>query len=181
MPPLIVDEGDIFLRIALFNEHTDGDDDLDLYLYRCDLLGCQLVGLGGNFDSNEQIDILYPAPGEYYIDVHGFETDQVVGGPGAEFTLFIWTVGPSDTLGNVVMTPPAAAVTGEAANISVSWDTIDHKTHLGAITHTDGADLSEITIIKPILVRIPMAAKLRRNFAMSCPPTVGYSSLNRIG
>jgi hypothetical protein len=147
VPPLIVDEGDIFLRIALFNEHTDGDDDLDLYVYRCDLLGCELVGLGGNFDSDEQIDILYPAAGEYYIDVHGFETDQVVGGPGAEFTLFIWTVGPNDTLGNVVMTPPPAAVTGEAANIAVSWDTIDHETHVGAITHTDGADLSEITII----------------------------------
>ena len=147
VPPLIVDETDIYLRIALFNEHTDGDDDLDLYVYRCDLLGCVLAGIGGNFDSDEQVDILYPEPGEYFIDVHGFETDQVTGGPGAEFKLFIWTVGPGDTLGNVTFIPPAAAVTGETAKVSVSWDTIDPETHLGAITHGDGADLSEITIV----------------------------------
>jgi subtilisin family serine protease len=147
VPPLIVDEGDIFLRIALFNEHTDGDDDLDLYVYHCDEDGCLPVGIGGNFDSDEQIDILYPEAGEYYIDVHGFNTDQVVGGPGAEFKLFIWTVGPGDTLGDVTFMPPSAAVTGETANVSLSWDTIDHETHVGAITHGDGANLAEITIV----------------------------------
>jgi hypothetical protein len=139
----IVDTTDIHLRIALFNEHTDGDDDLDLYVHRCDAVFCDPVGIGGNFDSNEQIDILYPEPGEYFIDVHGFETD----GPSAEFKLFVWTVGPNDTLGNVTFLSPTAAVTGETANVSVSWDTIDPETHLGAITHSDGADLSEITIV----------------------------------
>jgi subtilisin family serine protease len=147
IPPLIVDETDIFLRVALFNEHTDGDDDLDLYVYRCDFLGCDPVGIGGSFDSNEQIDVLYPEPGEYFIDVHGFETDQVTGGPGAEFTLFVWTVGPNDELGNVSFVAPNTAVTGETAEISLSWDSIDQATHLGAITHGDGSDLSEITIV----------------------------------
>jgi subtilisin family serine protease len=144
---LPLDGTDVILRVALYNEHTDGDDDLDLYVYRCDLLTCDPVGIGGNFDSDEQVEILYPEPGDYYVDVHGFETDQNVGLPGADFELFLWTVGQDDALGNVTFMPPSNAVTGETSNVSISWDALAPETHLGAITHGDGADLSEITIV----------------------------------
>lgn len=150
-PELIVAETDTFLRIALFNEHTDGDDDLDLYVYFCPgLVFCSLVGVGGEFDSDEQVDVLLPFPGEYFIDVHGFETDQVTGGPGADFDLFIWTVGPNDNLGNLTVITPPAAVAGETGPVSVSWSGIDHATHLGAITHNDGSggEPFDITIIE---------------------------------
>jgi hypothetical protein len=145
--PHFLDGTQVFLRIALFNEHTDGADDLDVFVYRCVLDECEEVGVGGNFSSEEQIDILFPGPGDYYVDVHGFETDQVTGGPGAEFELFIWTVGSQSDAGDVSFLAPTAAVTGTTANVSLSWDALETETHLGAITHSDGADLSEITIV----------------------------------
>jgi len=146
--PLIVDESDTFLRIALFNEHTDGDDDLDLYVYYCPgLVFCSLAGLSGATDSDEQIDILLPPPGEYFIDVHGFATDQVSNGPGAEFELFTWTVGPSDDLGNLNVVAPDSAVAGETSKINVTWDGLNDEKHVGAIIHSDGVEPLEITII----------------------------------
>ena len=143
--PLIVAENDTFLRVALFNDNTDGDDDLDLYVYHCPgLRFCNLVGLSGEDDSDELVDILLPLPGEYIVDVHGFETD----GPDATFDLFIWTVGPRDNLGSLNVTTPTKAVSGEAGNISVSWDNLERETHLGAITHSDGDEPLEVTILE---------------------------------
>jgi len=146
--PLIVDESDTFLRVALFNERTDGDDDLDLYVYYCPgLVFCTPAGLSGETDSDEQVDILLPPPGEYFIDVHGFATDQVTNGPGAIFDLLVWTVGPDDDIGNLNVVAPDGAVAGEIEKINVSWDGLGNEKHVGAITHSDGIEPLEITII----------------------------------
>ena len=40
-------------------------------------------GKSGSFTSDEEIDVLTPQPGLYAALVHGFQTDQVAGGPGA--------------------------------------------------------------------------------------------------
>ncbi|TDJ44828.1 MAG: hypothetical protein E2O52_07555, partial [Gammaproteobacteria bacterium] len=143
--PLIVAEDDTFLRVALFNDHTDGDDDLDLYVYYCPgLVFCSLVGLSGETDSDEQVDVLFPLPGEYLIDVHGFETD----GPAATFDLFIWTLGPGDQLGALNVTTPTEAVSGATGNVSVTWENLERETHLGAITHRNGEETLEVTILE---------------------------------
>jgi hypothetical protein len=146
-PRLIVGEDNTFLRVALFDKHTDGDDDLDLYVYYCPAQNlCNLVGLSTDTDSNDRVDILFPPPGEYIIDVHGFDTD----GSEAIFDLFIWTVGPFDNLGNLSVTGPTEALTGETGNVSVSWSELEFATHLGTITHSDGADELplELTVIE---------------------------------
>jgi len=146
-PRLIVGEDNTLLRVALFNENTDGEDDLDLYVYHCPATNfCPLVGLSTESDSNDRVDLLFPQAGEYIIDVHGFETE----GSGAIFDLFIWTVGPFDNLGNLSVTGPTDAVTGETGSIDVSWSELEFATHLGTITHTDGTDALplELTIIE---------------------------------
>src|SRR5690606_14147147 len=74
--PVEVPEGTLLLRVALYNEDTSGDDDLDLYLYRCPgRTTCVDEMADGQDDSNESIAIIDPPPGEYYVDVHGFETE----------------------------------------------------------------------------------------------------------
>jgi hypothetical protein len=142
---LIVGEDNTFLRIALFNENTDGEDDLDLYVYYCPTQNfCSLAGLSAEPDSDDRVDVLFPLPGEYIIDVHGFETD----GPNAIFDLFIWTVGPFDNLGNLSVTGPTEALSGETGTINVSWSGLEVATHLGVITHSDGVEPLEVTLIE---------------------------------
>ncbi|MGI9342570.1 MAG: S8 family serine peptidase [Gammaproteobacteria bacterium] len=144
-PALVVADGDLYLRVALFNDNTTGDDDLDLYVYYCPgLVFCQLVGTGGQFDSDEQVDVLFPTPGEYIIDVHGFETEA----PTTEFELFVWTVGPGDNLGNLSVTTPGEAISGETGTVSIGWDGLERQTHLGTVTHSDGEDVLEVTLIE---------------------------------
>ncbi|NND37498.1 MAG: S8 family serine peptidase [Gammaproteobacteria bacterium] len=144
-PALVVAEDDLYLRVALFNDNTAGDDDLDLYVYYCPgLVFCSLVGVSGEDDSDEQVDVLFPLAGEYIIDVHGFDTEAA----STTFDLFIWTVGPGDNLGNLSVSTPSEAISGETGTISVSWDGLERQTHLGAITHGDGEETLEVTVIE---------------------------------
>ena len=54
-----VEPGDIFLRLSLFDASTDGNDDLDLYLYYCPTLdACTQVGQSGSFTSAAEIALL---------------------------------------------------------------------------------------------------------------------------
>jgi len=143
---LIVGEDNTLLRVALFNEETGGDDDLDLYVYYCPgLVFCQKSFVSGANDSDEQVDVLLPDSGEYIIDVHGFETEAA----STTFKLFIWTVGPGDSLGNLAVSTPSEAVSGETGTIAIGWDGLERQTHLGTITHGDGSDDPlEITVIE---------------------------------
>jgi len=144
-PALAVADGDTLLRVALFNDHTAGDDDLDLYVYYCPgLVFCSSVGVSGQNDSDEQVEILFPLPGEYIIDVHGFETEA----SSTTFDVFVWTVGPGDNAGDPQLSVPSEAVSGETGNVAVSWEGLERQTHLGVITHTDGQDPLEVTVIE---------------------------------
>ena len=87
--------------------------------------------------------MLFPKPGEYIIDVHGFKTEA----PTTGFKLFIWTVGPGDNLGNLNTSVPAAAISGETGTISVTWDGLERQTHVGTIIHSDGGNNLELTVL----------------------------------
>jgi subtilisin family serine protease len=141
----------IYFRVALFNADTDGNDDLDLYVYRCPVgFGCNEVGFSGNNDSDEQIDVLRPFAGQYVVDVHGFRTDQAAGGPGARFDLSVWVLGEFDDRGNFSVNAPADATEGQTGTISVQWAGLDPVRYLGGISHDDDdnpADLLEFTVI----------------------------------
>jgi len=138
---IVASETDTFMRIALFDENTSGDDDLDLYVYYCPtLIECNEPFFSGNFDSNEQVDIRLPEAGFYIIDVHGFDTE----GKNTDFDLYVWTIGATDNLGNPAMTAPAGANDGEMGTVTVSWDSLEThrdglelKAHLGTVTHDD--------------------------------------------
>ncbi len=151
----------LYARFSLFDEFTDGADDLDLYLFYCpDPESCTQIAQSGSFTSDEEINLILPAPGVYAALVHGFETDQIVGGPGAQYTLFAWSFGTDDDVGNLRFTSPVAANDGQRLELVVSdgerqaldldWGPLAPATrYLGAISHstpTEGVD-GRITIL----------------------------------
>jgi hypothetical protein len=141
----------LYLRVALFDELTDGEDDLDLYLFFCPNGtpdNCAQVGQSGGFTADEQIDIATPEPGLYVAAVHGFETDQAVGGPGARYSLFTWSFGVNDDVGNLSVVAPSTVAAGDRADLSLSWSGLAPSTrYLGAISHGTPFGVYDLTIV----------------------------------
>jgi subtilisin family serine protease len=146
-----VPAGQLYLRVALFDEFTDGHDDLDLYLFFCPdgtTNGCAQVGQSGSFTSNEEIDLTTPTPGLYVAAVHGFETDQVAGGPGANYSIFIWSLGIDDDLGNLTVAGPSAVSAGDRVNLALSWSQLaPAMRYLGAISHDTPLGVYALTLL----------------------------------
>jgi hypothetical protein len=129
----------VHARFSLFDEFTDGNDDLDLYVFDGD---GNFVGSSGTATSAEQVDVPLPAPGDYTVVVHGWATD----GPDANYTLFSWAVGPD--LGNMTVTGPSSATVGETATIDVSWSGLEAGTkYLGAVSHNSDSGIIGLTLV----------------------------------
>ncbi|MDX2412225.1 MAG: S8 family serine peptidase [Woeseiaceae bacterium] len=143
-----VDE--VYLRFSLFDTLTDGDDDLDMYVYYCpDNVNCTKLGDSGEASSQEEFNVLLPAAGRYAVLVHGFETDQVSGGPGANYSLLGWSFGLVDDQGNMTASGPAFVNAGSTENVTVTWTGLLPDTiYLGGISHNTPQGLSAITVIR---------------------------------
>ncbi len=125
-----VAEGTEYARFSLFDEETDGEDDLDLYVFNAD---GEFVGGSGSGTSEEQVDLVAPPAGVYTVYVHGWETD----GPSADYTLFEWQVSSADR-GNMTVDAPEDATLGETAEVTVAWDGLaDDTRYMGAVTYHD--------------------------------------------
>lgn len=134
-----VPAGTAYARFSLFDAFTDGEDDLDVYIYNP---GGTLVGVSGGGTSAEQVNLTAPAAGTYKVYVHGWQTD----GPDANYTLFSWNV-PSSSSGNLTVTAPATATLGTSANVTVAWSGLDPaKKYLGRIIYT-GSTGMPVTVI----------------------------------
>jgi subtilisin family serine protease len=148
--PIIVPAGTRYLRVALSNEARNGDADLDLYLYACPGFGrCIEEGMPSqNADSDEVIDLIpaegqsFVTPGEYYVDVHGFDTS----GGSATFNLQVWTVGADRA--NATLTAPGSLSAASPASVGVSWQGLSPGLHLGLIRHSDGDVMLDQTVIE---------------------------------
>ena len=147
---LVVPSNQLFLRFSLFNALTDGDDDLDLHIYYCGLDGssCSKIGESGEPDSEEQFNLFAPAAGVYGVYVHGFETDQVSGGPGAVYSLLSWSIGNIDDPGNMTASGPAFVNAGTVDDVNISWNSLISDTiYLGGISHNTPQGVSGLTIV----------------------------------
>lgn len=126
-------------RFSLFDDFTDGNDDLDLYIFGPDTAGFPFVGGSGSGTSAEEVNLDSPASGTYIAVVHGWQTD----GPDANYTLFDWSV-PSATGGNLsIDAAPTSATLGSVETIDVSWSGLAAGKHLGAVSHSDGGAVSD--------------------------------------
>jgi subtilisin family serine protease len=139
----------LYLRFSLFDQLTDGNDDLDMYLYYCpDNILCSKIGESGEPTSREQIDVLVPGAGTYLVFVHGFETDQVAGGPGSNYQLLAWQIGVNDNVGNMTASGPVTVTSGSTHDVTVNWSGLGtDSVYMGAISHTTPQGLVAITLI----------------------------------
>jgi subtilisin family serine protease len=149
-----VPAGQLYLRFSLFDALTDGDDDLDLYLYyqpgTCnplDFRGTRVTESGGP-TAEEQVNVFRPAAGCYGALVHGYETDEVSGGPGANYTMLAWSFGIVDDQGNMTASGPPFVNSGSTETITVNWaNLVSNTIYLGGISHNTPQGLVGLTLI----------------------------------
>jgi len=149
-----VPAGQLYLRISLFDALTDGNDDLDLYLYyqpgACnplDFRGSRLTE-SGSPTAEEQVNVYRPAAGCYGALVHGFETDQVNGGPGANYTMLAWAFGITDDLGNMSASAPGFVNSGTTETVTVTWSNLISNTiYFGGVSHNSPQGLVGLTLV----------------------------------
>lgn len=141
---VVVPAGTAFTRISLFDDYTDGDDDLDLYIFGPDTAGFPFQGGSGSGTSAEQVNMLFPAPGLYLAAVHGWQTD----GPDANYTLFDWSVSATPGGSLNIDSAPASATIGSTESIDLSWAGLDlDMKYLGAVSHSDAGGVFSLTLI----------------------------------
>ncbi|HSG65825.1 MAG TPA: hypothetical protein VLD39_12530, partial [Gammaproteobacteria bacterium] len=139
----------LYARFALFDEQTDGDDDLDLYVFYCPNNQCTQIAQSGSFTSEEEINLVAPAPGTYAVLVHGFETDETAGGPGALYRLYAWAFGAIDVVGNLSVVYPSAVADGGRAELRIDWGPLAPATrYLGAVSHVTPAGRYGLTLLR---------------------------------
>jgi len=128
---ITVPAGQRYVRFALFDDFTDGNDDLDLVIYRQNGANWVLVGSTGGATSAETFSLINPTAGVYRVFVHGYETD----GPDAQYTLFHWIV-PEPAAGNLTVTAPATVTAGNTYVVNGEWSGLTAGIkYLGTLTH----------------------------------------------
>jgi hypothetical protein len=138
--PVTVPAGTTFARFSLFDDFTDGNDDLDLCVFR----GTTLVGSSGGATSAEEISLVNPTAALYTVVVQGFATD----GPDANFTLFHWLL-DSTAAGNMTVSAPASATLGTTAPINLTFNSLAPATkYLGSVAYSGVAGLPNPTIVR---------------------------------
>jgi subtilisin family serine protease len=132
---VVVPAGTEYARFSLFDDYTDGEDDLDLYVFGSGP-DFPFAGGSGSPSSEEEVSIDEPAAGTYLVVVHGWQTD----GADANYTLFNWNV-PAVGSGTMTVTSSTAmAALAETATIDVAWTGLTAGTkYLGAVAYNAGA------------------------------------------
>jgi hypothetical protein len=136
--------GEKHARFSLFDDYTDGADDLDLYVFDPSF---GFAGASGSGTSDEEVNVTNPVQGDWIVIVHGWQTD----GPDSNYTLFSWAFGAD--VGNMTVTGPATAVLGAVEPIEVVWGTTPNELdpammYLGGVSFTDTADEVGFTFVK---------------------------------
>jgi hypothetical protein len=134
-----VPAGTLVARFALFDEFTDGADDLDIWVANPSGV-VQFVSAGAT--SAEAVTVINPAAGNWTVYVHGFATD----GPDSNYTLFNWSV--SANAGNSTVGFPGTATIGGTGTVTYNWSGLAPATkYLGALRHLDGATERVRTVV----------------------------------
>jgi hypothetical protein len=140
-----VPAGTKYARFSLFDANTDGEDDLDLYVYRVEGDGSKtLVAASGSGTSEEEANVVSPAAATYVAYVHGWQTD----GPSADYTLFSWILGNTDA-GNMTATGPSTATIGGNATVNLTWNGLTAgKKYLGQVAYLEGSTEHGSTLVR---------------------------------
>jgi len=149
-----VPDGQLYLRFSLFDALTEGNDDLDLYLYYqpgvcnpLDFRGTRVTESGGP-TSEEQVNVFRPPAGCYGALVHGYETDPSNSQAGTNYTMLAWAFGIVDDQGNMTASAPPFVNSGGTETVTVNWANLVSDTiYLGGISHNTPQGLAGLTLI----------------------------------
>lgn len=135
--------GTAVTRIALRNADVVPGADLDLYVFNefFDQVGASAAG-----GSHETVDLYDPAPGFYYVLIHGYETVA----PSSPYVLYDWSVTQADTGGSLSVTAaPGAAVLAGSGTVSIAWTGADvTQEQIGAVLHTGPLGTLGVTLVE---------------------------------
>lgn len=133
--------GTTYARFSLFDEFVSPASDLDLYVTNS---AGTVVGSSGSGTSAEEVSMRNPAADTYTVWVHGWGVPEAP----ATFTLFSWVLG-SEAAGNMVVTAPAMAVTGEIGTITLTFSGLAPATkYLGSVTYSGSSGMPLPTIVR---------------------------------
>ena len=130
---IVVAAGTAVLRASTFDADTDGNDDLDLRIYRVGADGAlTLVASSLGPTAEETATVRNPTAATYRVFVHAFATD----GPDVSFTLFTWVLGTADA-GNMTLNGPFSATVGSTHTVELTTTGLTAGTrYLGQVTYT---------------------------------------------
>jgi hypothetical protein len=146
--------GTPYAQWSTYDDYTDGNHDLDLYLIYCpaDLnLPCTFEDVSLNLTATERVSAK-PLKDDgtdddaYFLVIHGYETQ---GGQDANLVLFNWA--PVADEGNMTVTAPPDASIGQTESVEVSWTGLSTGAgakQVGAISHNDGSGMLDATAIE---------------------------------
>ena len=138
--PVVVIAGTSFARFSLFDSEVSQPSDLDMEVY----LGTKLVGASGGSTAAEEVNLRSPAAGTYTVRVLGFAVPT----GAANFNLFSWVLGTTSA-GNMTVTAPATAVTGQTGAIGIAASGLTAGTkYLGSVAYGGAPSLPSPTIVR---------------------------------
>jgi subtilisin family serine protease len=130
---VVIPAGTTYARFSLFDEFTDGNDDLDMCVFR----GATQVGSSGSGTSAEEVNLVNPAADTYTVVVQGWGTD----GPEAVYTMFYWLLGSADA-GNMVVTAPTTATVAATGTIGLTFNGLAADTkYLGSVVYSGSTNM----------------------------------------
>jgi hypothetical protein len=133
--------GSTHARFSLFDSDTNGNDDLDLYVFSS---SGDFVAASAGLTTSEEVNLVDPAPDEYLVVVHGFETD----GPAAQFTLFSWALG-SKVSGNMTVIAPAQAQVGRDGKIRLVFSKLTPGVrYFGSVAYSGATGVTHPTLVR---------------------------------
>jgi len=141
--PIIVPDGPTYLRVSLFDAFVNPASDLDLHLYYIVGDVSTEVGYSGSGTSAEEINLVNPPAGEYWVGVEGYATANPT-----TYTLFSWLLGTADE-GNVTVSAPTTAVIGQTGTIGLTFNGLTPGVkYLGSVVYGGIAGLPNPTIVR---------------------------------
>jgi hypothetical protein len=138
--PVTIAAGTTHARFSLFDANVTPASDLDLYVTNS---AGAIIAVSGSGTSNEEVNLLNPAAGDYTVWVHGFGVTGT-----ANFTLFSWLLG-STAAGNMTVAAPSTAVAGGSGVINLTFSGLTAGTkYLGSVAYGGTAGLPNPTIVR---------------------------------
>ncbi|HEY0856121.1 MAG TPA: S8 family peptidase [Albitalea sp.] len=137
--PVTIPAGTTYARFSLFDADVAPGADIDLCVFR----GTTLVGSSGSGSSAEEVNLLSPAADSYTVVVQGW---GVVG--SSPFKLHTWLL-DSAAAGNLTVSAPATAVTGQTGAITITTNGLASGTkYLGSVAYSGAPGLPNPTIVR---------------------------------